>query len=139
MGTPTWATYAAATWAGVNPMLLSTPIRRYPATTAPLTTLATMSTDRTRAMMANATTNGVLMPCSEPVWSVELSQDTYPDTAPAGRTAFSAETSAVICGPDPALVKSYSIPSEGAAPALRKAVISLGTTQASSSRTTDPA
>jgi hypothetical protein len=31
-------------WPGLKPMLFSTPILRYPDTTAPLTTLATIST-----------------------------------------------------------------------------------------------
>ncbi len=39
-------------------MDLSTPIRRVPAATAPLTTLATISTDITRPIRPNATMNG---------------------------------------------------------------------------------
>ena len=39
-------------------MLLSTPILWYPATTAPLTTLATISADSARPRTAKATTNG---------------------------------------------------------------------------------
>ena len=46
---------------GVNPMLFSTPIRAYPATTAPLTTLPTMSTAMARPISANATTNGSMI------------------------------------------------------------------------------
>src|SRR5262249_44776277 len=49
-GQPTRPRYAATTWAGVRPMDFSTPIRWYPATTAPLTTLPTMSTAITRPM-----------------------------------------------------------------------------------------
>ena len=57
-GTATWSTYAATTWKGVNPIDFSTPIRRVPATTAPLTTLTTISTDITSAITPNATMNG---------------------------------------------------------------------------------
>ena len=39
-------------------MDFSTPIRRVPATTAPLTTLATISTDMTSPIIPNATMNG---------------------------------------------------------------------------------
>jgi len=39
-------------------MDFSTPIRRVPATTAPLTTLATTSTDITSPITPNATMNG---------------------------------------------------------------------------------
>ena len=39
-------------------MDFSTPIRRVPATTAPLTTLATISTDITSPISPNATMNG---------------------------------------------------------------------------------
>ena len=39
-------------------MDFSTPIRRVPATTAPLTTLATISTDMTSPITPNATMNG---------------------------------------------------------------------------------
>ena len=44
--------------AGVKPMLFRMPIRRYPATTAPLTTFVTISTDMTRPMTPKATRNG---------------------------------------------------------------------------------
>src|SRR5215469_12392064 len=57
-GTATWMTYEATTWLGEKPMDFSTPIRRVPATTAPLTTLATISTDMTSPMIPNATRNG---------------------------------------------------------------------------------
>src|SRR5262249_57020673 len=57
-GTATWSTYAATTCAGEKPMDFSTPIRRVPATTAPLTTLITISTDITSPISPNATMNG---------------------------------------------------------------------------------
>ncbi len=57
-GTATWITYEATTCPGENPMDFSTPIRRVPATTAPLTTLATISTDMTSPITPNATMNG---------------------------------------------------------------------------------
>ncbi len=60
-GRPTRLRYATTTCAGVRPMLFSTPIRWYPATTAPLTTLATMSTAMARPISANATTNGSMI------------------------------------------------------------------------------
>src|SRR5262249_56357357 len=61
-GIPACATYAVTTCAGVNPMLLSTPIRRYPDTTAPLTTLPTITTDITSPMTPNATPNPPIIP-----------------------------------------------------------------------------
>ena len=78
-------------------MLLSTLIRRYPATTAALTTLAVISTASTSPMMANATTNGVLSPA---IWALVLSvssQDTELVTAPAGSAALSSARSALTC------------------------------------------
>ena len=57
-GTATWITYDATTCPGENPMDFSTPIRRVPATTAPLTTLATIRTDMTSPITPKATMNG---------------------------------------------------------------------------------
>ena len=48
-------------------------------------------------MIANATTNGVLIDCSAPVWLSASSQDTELVTAPAGSAAFSSARSALIC------------------------------------------
>jgi hypothetical protein len=48
----------ATTWPGVNPIDFSTPIRRTPPTTAPLTTLTTMRADRVRAITPKATMKG---------------------------------------------------------------------------------
>ncbi len=48
-------------------MLFRIPMRRYPATTAPLTTFVTISTDMTMPMMPNANkngTNGAMFPFS---------------------------------------------------------------------------
>ncbi len=57
-GPATWITYDATTCPGENPMDFSTPIRRVPATTAPLTTLATISADMTSPSTPKATMNG---------------------------------------------------------------------------------
>ena len=43
-GTAMVATYTRTTWRGVKPMVLKTPMSRYPETTAPLTTFSTIST-----------------------------------------------------------------------------------------------
>src|SRR6516165_10926507 len=83
-GIPACATYAATTCAGVKPMLLSTPIRWYPLTTAPLTTLPTMTTDITSPMTPNATTNGTMIAIVPLSWFFTASQDPVPVTVPAG-------------------------------------------------------
>ena len=57
-GTATWIRYAATTCPGEKPMDFSTPIRRVPAATAPLTTLPTISTDITSPSSPKATMNG---------------------------------------------------------------------------------
>ena len=63
------------TWAGVRPRLFSTPIRWYPATTAPLTTLPTMSTAMARPISANATTNGSMIAPLPVAWFCAVSQE----------------------------------------------------------------
>ena len=65
-------------------MLFSTPIRWYPATTAPLITLPTMSTAITRPISANATTNGSMMAPLPADWFSAASQEAAPVTAPGG-------------------------------------------------------
>ena len=84
----------ATTWAGVKPMLFSTPIRRKPATTAPLATLTTISTDSTRPMMPNATTNGTIgaMPVSTCCRTARY--DCVATMAPRGSDLASVRTSA---------------------------------------------
>ena len=64
-------------------MHFSTPIRVYEATTAPLTTLPTMSTAMARPISANATTNGSMMAPLPVASFCAASQDTAPVTAPA--------------------------------------------------------
>ena len=67
-GTATCSTYEPVTWAGVKPIAFSTPILVVPAITAPLTTLATISTDIASAMMPKAMMNGAQIAtllCSE--------------------------------------------------------------------------
>ncbi len=93
-GQPTRLRYATTTWAGVRPRLFSTPIRRYPATTAPLTTLPTISTAITRPISANATTNGSMI-APLPVASLSAaSQEPAPVTAPGGSALVTSATSA---------------------------------------------
>ena len=95
-GQPTRLRYATATWAGVRPRLFSTPIRWYPATTAPLTTLPTMSTAMTRPISANATTNGsMIAPLPVAAFSA-ASQEPVPVTVPGGSALVTSATSARI-------------------------------------------
>ena len=101
--------------------------------------MATISTASASPISANATTNAVLTDCSALVWPAEGSQDTDPVTARAGSTCRTAARSAVSCAPVPALRNVYSICTEPAAARGRSAATSPGVTQASSSRTTDPA
>src|SRR6516165_10307899 len=129
-GTATWMTYEATTWPGEKPMDFSTPIRRVPATTAPLTTLATISTDITSPISPNATMNGT-QGAIEPVsCSLTVSQDCAPIRAPCGSAACSAAMSAVTSAVVPALAKRYSICATSGVPGARSAAISAGATQA---------
>src|SRR4029079_3262976 len=61
-GLVTWIPQPPTTWSGEKPTDLSTPIRRVPATTAPLTTLATISTAITIPLRPNATLQGTHSP-----------------------------------------------------------------------------
>src|SRR6516225_10401604 len=83
-GIPACATYAVTTCAGVNPMLLSTPIRRYPDTTAPLTTLPTITTDITSPMTPKATTNGTMIEIVPLCCLSTVSHEVLPVSVPAG-------------------------------------------------------
>jgi hypothetical protein len=56
-GTETIVRYTAITCVGVKPSALSTPMCRNPATTAPLTTFATMRIATARPSTPNATRN----------------------------------------------------------------------------------
>jgi len=75
-------------------MLFSTPILWYPATTAPLMTLPTMSTAITRPISANATTNGSMIAPLPSAAACAVSQEPAPATAPAGSARLIASTSA---------------------------------------------
>src|ERR1700685_3303835 len=107
-GRPTRLRYATMTCAGVRPMLFSTPIRWYPATTAPLTTLATMSTAMARPISANATTNGSMIAPLPVFWLSAASQEPAPVTVPGGSAPATSARSARTCACVPALVNRYS-------------------------------
>src|SRR6516165_3942546 len=107
-GIPACATYAPTTCAGVNPMLLSTPIRRYPLTTAPLTTLPTITTDIASPMTPNATTNGTRIETVPASWLFTASHELVPVIVPAGSVRVRAVTSAWICDEVSALWNRYS-------------------------------
>jgi hypothetical protein len=98
-----------------------------------LVTLAVISTDSTRPISANATTNGVLTDCPVLVSFTECSQDDDPVTAPAGSASVIAARSAPSCAAVAAFVKVYSICTWAGVPGLLSAAISPGTTQAPSS------
>src|SRR5215470_5205030 len=108
-GIPACATYAVTTCAGVNPMLLSTPIRRYPDTTAPLTTLPTITTDMTSPITPNATTNGTRIETVPASWLFTASHELVPVIVPDGSALVRAVTSALSCGSVSALWNWYSI------------------------------
>src|SRR5262252_6475651 len=77
-GTATWIRYDATACPGENPIDFSTPIRRVPATTAPLTTLATISADMTSPMIPNATRNGTQGAIEPVACALTVSQDCAP-------------------------------------------------------------
>jgi hypothetical protein len=81
---------------------LSTPIRWYCATTAPLTTLPTIRTAITRPMSANAMTNGSKIAPLPSASNWALSQEALVAIAPAGRARVIVATSARICASLPA-------------------------------------
>src|ERR1700691_1899028 len=115
------------------------PIRRYPDTTAPLTTLSTITTDITRPMTANATMNGTNGAMSEASRLSTVSQDSVSVTAPAGSAASSAPSSARTTESDPALRNWYTICAVAGAPGARRAATSPGVTQPSAVFVTDVA
>jgi len=130
-GIPACATYAVTTCAGVKPMLLSTPIRRYPLTTAPLTTLPTISTDIASPMTPNATTNGTMIAIEPLSWLLTVSQELVPVIVPDGSARVRAVTSALSCGWVSAWWKRYSICAVAGMCGGRRAAISAGSTHAS--------
>src|SRR5215471_14767689 len=130
-GRPACATYAATTCAGVKPMPLSTPIRRYPATTAPLTTLPTMSIDIASPMTPNAITNGTMIAIDPLSWLLTVSQELVPVIVPDGSALVRAVTSALSCGWVPAWWKRYSICAVAGMWGGRRTAIPAGSTHAS--------
>src|SRR6516225_8991938 len=129
-GTATRMMYVATTWPGENPRDFSTPIRRVPATTAPLTTLATMSTDMTSPMIPNATRNGTHGAIEPVACALTVSQDWAPIRAPGGSAARTSAMSAFTWAVVPALANRYSICARSGDPGARSAAISAGVTQA---------
>src|SRR5262249_33594985 len=112
-------------------MLLSTPIRRYPDTTAPLTTLPTISTDIASPMTPNATTNGTMIAIDPLSLFLTVSQELVPVIVPDGSARVSAVTSEVSCGWVPAGRNRYSICEAAGACGGRSAAICAGSTQPS--------
>ena len=87
----------------MKPTDFSTPIRRVPATTAPLTTLTTISTDITSPIKPNAARNGTHGAMSWASRTLTVSQDSAPRTVPAGSARRTAATPAFTAAPEPAL------------------------------------
>src|SRR5215470_4348073 len=129
-GMATWSTYATTTCAGEKPTDLSTPIRRVPATTAPLTTLATISTAITSPIRPNATMNGTQGAIEAVALSLVARYDCAPSSAPRGSTARTRAVSALTAAFVPALEKRYSICAVCGVPGARSAASSAGVTQA---------
>src|SRR5215469_13102306 len=138
-GTATWSTYAATTCAGENPMDFSTPMRRVPATTAPLTTLITISTDIASPISPNATMNGTHGANEAVACALAVSQDCVPSTLPCGSAPVTAAMSAFTAAVVAALEKRYSICDSTGAPAACSAAISPGVTQPCAVPVTDVA
>src|SRR5262249_39532224 len=138
-GTATWSTYAATTCAGEKPMDFSTPIRRVPATTAPLTTLITISTDIISPISPNATMNGTQGANELVACALAVSQDCAPSTLPYGSAprieAMSEFTAAAV----PAVENWESIGETSGVPAACSAAISDGVTQPCAVSVTDVA
>src|SRR5215470_1631715 len=120
-------------------MDFSTPIRRVPDTTAPLTTLITTSTDMASPISPNATMNGTHGANEAVACALAASQDCAPSTLPCGSAAVTAATSAFTAAVVAALEKSYSICDAAGAPAEASAAISPGVTQPCAVPVTDVA
>jgi hypothetical protein len=112
-------------------MLFSTPIRRKPATTAPLTTLTTISIESTRPMMPKVTTNGTMG--ARPVSSCcrTARYDSVPSTAPGGSEFAIVRTSACSAAAEPATANRYINCDVDGVPGARRAETSAGSTQPS--------
>jgi hypothetical protein len=85
------------TWPGVIPSDFRTPIRRYWATTAPLTTLNTISAAMMRPISAYAMTSGPMMALALSFWLCLTSQLVAFVIASAGMSSVSACSSALTC------------------------------------------
>jgi hypothetical protein len=96
-GTPTRLRYTVMTWPGDMPMLFSTPMRWYCAVTAPLTTLATISTAITRPITAKATTNGSMIAPLPSDCACASSQEMSSASAPFGSARRTSLMSALNC------------------------------------------
>src|SRR5580692_9195407 len=116
------------------------PIRRYPASTAPLTTLITISTDSTRPVTPNAIRNGAIGAMPGSCSARTVSQDSALPTACGGSAAATAATSARTAAAVPALRNRYSIcMAAGCAAAGCRAAAVAGVTQPSAEPVTDAA
>src|SRR5215472_15808945 len=120
-------------------MDFSTPILRMPATTAPLTTLITISTDITSPITPNAAMNGTHGAYDPVACAFASSQDCAPRTLPCGSAAVTAATSLFTATAVAALEKRYSICDTCGAPAECSAAISPGVTQPCAVPVTDVA
>jgi len=101
-----------------------------PATTAPLTTLATISTAITSPIRPNATMKGTQGAIDWVARNLAVRYDCVPSSAPRGSEARIRAMSAFTAAFVPALAKRYSICATAGAPGARSAAISAGTTQA---------
>ena len=84
-------------------MDFSTPIRRVPAATAPLTTLTTISTDITSPIRPNVTRNGTHGAIELVSCSLTMSQDSRAEHRPGGQRGAHRRDVGVHSAPVPAL------------------------------------
>src|SRR5215469_14084714 len=120
-------------------MLFSTPIRRKPATTAPLTTLTTISTESTRPMMPKVTTKGTIGARLVSSCCRTARYDSVPSMVPGGSELAIVRMSACSAAAEPAAANLYSNCDVDGVPGARKAEISAGRTQPSADWLTDVA
>src|SRR5579862_8480228 len=111
-------------------MDFSTPIRLVPATTAPLTTLATISADITRPSSPNATMKGTHGAIDRVSCNLTVRYDSAPRSEPRGSAERSESMSALTSAMVAALEKRYSIWLAAGVPGARSAAASAGSTQA---------
>src|SRR5579864_5066182 len=100
-----------------------------PDSTAPLTTLITISTDMASPSSPNATMNGTHGANELVACALASSQDCAPSTLPCGSAAVTLPISAFTAAVVPAPEKLYSICDAFGAPAACSAAISDGATQ----------